>query len=137
MAVIGAGVAGSFVAKFLDEAPASFAVDVFEAEGSPGGRVRSDPELGVELGASIAYGGNQYVASYSSLLGLEKVKPSEDNPAGTFGIWGGGHWKFKQASGPSYLPSFVKGLYKKVQIYWNYSDVLSSLFVHVNHAASR
>ena len=136
VAVIGAGVAGSFVAKWLDEAPTSFVVDVFEAEGTPGGRVKSDIDLGVELGASIAYAGNQYVASYSSLLGLEKVKPAEDNPAGTFGIWGGGHWKFKQASGPSYLPSFVKGLYKNAQIYWNYRDVLSSLFAHVNQAAS-
>ncbi|GMH77996.1 hypothetical protein TL16_g07619 [Triparma laevis f. inornata] len=155
IAIIGAGVGGSYVSQFLSESTHPFNTHIFESTSSPGGRVKStlipfsDSETTVELGASIAYGGNHYISSYADKLGLNKITPSEDNPKNTFGIYdcSTSSFLFRQSKSlpeswffKDYLPNFVNNLlvemYRKVEIFLRFQETLNPLFSYVKEAAS-
>ncbi|GMH95204.1 hypothetical protein TrVE_jg12941 [Triparma verrucosa] len=156
IAIIGSGVGGTYVSQFLSESDVSFETTIFDSQSTVGGRVKSidvtfDNQVAtVELGASIAYGGNQYIHTYASKLNLDKITPSEDNPKNTFGIYDPAtdSFVFRQSKTlpeswyfPKYLPkfanSFLLSAYRKIEIFLLYRNTLNPLFAYVKEAASR
>ncbi|GMI47981.1 hypothetical protein TrCOL_g6322 [Triparma columacea] len=135
VAIIGCGISGSFLSHFL--AAENFTTTTFCPPGC--GRVKSttiqfaDRSLTVELGASIAYVGNQLIASTPT--SLHKKVPYEDNPSSTFGVYSvaSSSFKFRQ-SNPTPL-TFLNKIYNKLLLLWTYPSLLK-LVPHVNQAAS-
>ena len=75
------------------------AITVFERSAVLGGRASSVNIEGVlvELGASIAYEGNHYVAKLADAAGLERIVPATDRPDGLFAIFDGTGFVFRQS----------------------------------------
>jgi len=139
IAVIGSGISGSFVTNTLGNA-ANAEITIFGPSGC--GRVKSDhiqfggKTVVVEMGASIAYGGNKYIAERAP--NLSKKKPYEDNPESTFGIYSVSlsSFKFKQSNiFPPSFPPFLNKVYNKLYLLFTYPQLLF-LIPHVNRAAS-
>jgi len=143
IAIIGAGIGGTFTSKYLTELlPPDDLCDthivIYEAD-TIGGRVRSQEILNfsntvVELGASIAYTGNKYIAEQALRNFYLKV-PAEDDPSKTFGIFNGDSFSFMEAQW-AFVPSFVSKLYNKACLLYRYHWSLTGLTNLVKQAVS-
>jgi hypothetical protein len=157
--VIGGGVGGTAFANFflkLAPSPKHATVTIYEKADRLGGRVRSlrvpasesglQNDMVLEVGASIAYAGNRYISSFveGASLKLHNRVPREDNPEGSFGIFDGGSFVFKQVpssycKSSSNFPEFACKMWynvsNKVRLALRYNLNLRGLFSFVTKAA--
>ena len=155
VAVVGAGVASSFLANFLLGASSKVSVAVFEKQEVPGGRVKSvnvtfgeEEVVTVDVGASIAYEGNMFVRRACKQLALKTKKPAEDDFR-SFGIYDPEKRSFSYLQ-PSALPlppfaarmlgggwlhKFSLSAYQKLHLLGTFGYDLKKLFDVVKTAA--
>jgi len=114
VAVIGAGVGGSFAAKFLREVLGSTVnITVYE-KFKAGGRVAQFSYGGktYELGASIIYEGNRYVVNATERLGVLRQKVDKELGIynNLFSLWNGEQFAFVESS--SYLKTLLRSWWR-------------------------
>lgn len=107
VAIIGAGPGGASAAfhlrKLADEQGLPINITIFERNSYIGGRSTTvnawnDPELPIELGASIFVKVNEILVNSTREFGLATGGPGDDDGERLLGIWSGEKFVFTQAS---------------------------------------